>query len=460
MAGSDDNTFRAGAARVDITPLPGVQLAGDIGRFRPTEEIRDRLHANALVLETRGERICLLSLDLLGVTKHWSDEIRQRASARFGLNADHVVVHAVQNHAAPSLGHFFVKDECRLIPAEHLWLRGGDDAYHEPTTQKCVQAIGEVTAKLEPVSVRVGRGIDGRVASNRRFIMRDGSAVCHPAACDPDILHVEGPTDPEVGVMTFVSRRDETVAALLHHTCHPCHGYPHRFVIGDWPGAWSQLMRKACGDECVALVINGCCGNIHHGNPLDPDSTSEYRRMAGLLMETTTRVLTRMETIDATPLNVERTVLRLPLRKLTDEVIAAAQAIVDEHPQPRWLDEDRTRVDWDWMYAVATLDLKDTQDHDPACDYEIQAFRLGDAALVTVMGEPFVEGQLKIKLKSPAPHTFVAHFCNGFAGYVPTREAMSRGGYETRTANWSQFQPDALDAIADAAGDLLRKAVA
>ncbi len=43
----------AGAARADITPSLGTQLAGDIGRCRPTEEIRDRLYANALVAELK-----------------------------------------------------------------------------------------------------------------------------------------------------------------------------------------------------------------------------------------------------------------------------------------------------------------------------------------------------------------------------------------------------------------------
>ena len=68
-----------------------------------------------------------------------------------------------------------------------------------------------------------------------------------------------------------------------------------------------------------------------------------------------------------------------------------------------------------------------------------------------------VEAQLRIKEKSPAPYTFVAHFCNGFAGYIPTAEAMKRGGYETRTCNSSKFQPQALKKIGDAAIEFLKK---
>lgn len=451
-----ESPLRAGAARADITPEPGIQLAGDIGRYRPTEEIRDRLYCNALVLETGEQRVCLLSCDLLGVSNYWADKLRGATGELLGIPQAAVALHAVQNHASPTLGHFFVKDECSLIPPEYPWLRGGDERYNGPTVECCLAAVTEARDNLQSVTMAMGRGTDGRVAFNRRFIMRDGSARCHPPNCDPDIAHVEGPMDPEVGVVTFTGEQNQVVAALLHHTCHPCHGYPHRYVIGDWPGAWSELMRRECGESCVPLVVNGCCGNIHHTNHIDPDRVSEYRAMAGKLMETTSRVMqTGMRVAKATPLAYGQTALSLPLRLLTDEVVAAARDIVDAHPEPMWLDEVKTRVDWDWVYAVATLDLEDTQAKNPRCDYEIQGFRIGDLAVATLMGEPFVEGQLRIKLASPAPQTMVAHFCNGFAGYVPTREALERGGYETRTANWSKFQPDALEQIITAASGLI-----
>lgn len=450
-----DNSLRAGAASTDITPEMGIQLAGDVGRYRPTEEIRDRLYCSALVLESDGQRICLLSLNLLAATNQWSDRIREGVAEIAGIVRENVALHAVQNHASPMLGNLFIKDECELMPREHPWLRGGDERYNEPTVDKCLDAVRQALENLQPVIMAQGRGTDGRVAFNRRFIMRDGSAKCHPDNCDPSILHVEGPTDPEVGVVTFTNETEDIVAALLHHTCHPCHGYPHRYVIGDWPGAWAELMRKRRGDHCVPLVINGCCGNIHHNNHIDPEHRNDYQLMAAKLMETTEAVMGRLTPSSGAPLACTQTVCSLPLRLLTDDVIAAARAIVDEHPEPMWLDDEKTQVDWDWVYAVATLDLKDTQDKDPNCDYEIQVFRIGDLALATVMGEPFVEAQLEIKLASPAPQTMVAHFCNGYVGYIPTRRALKRGGYETRTGNWSKLQPDALEEITKTTTELI-----
>ncbi|HOF90065.1 MAG TPA: hypothetical protein PLZ36_18475, partial [Armatimonadota bacterium] len=120
----------AGAASADITPDHGIQLAGDIGRYRPTEEIRERLYVNALVLEAGGQRCCLLSLDLLSATNWLADELRRQVAARLGIAPEAVALHVTQNHAAPSLGHLFLIDhEHTLFPAEYPWLMGGDDRY-------------------------------------------------------------------------------------------------------------------------------------------------------------------------------------------------------------------------------------------------------------------------------------------------------------------------------------------
>src|SRR5262245_19167038 len=127
--------LRAGSAMVDITPELGIQLAGDIGRYRPVEEIRERLYANALLFESGATTICLLSLDLCVVSSYWSNALRRRLSERFGLNRDAIMLHVTQNHAAPSLGHFAVSDECSLLPCMPPWLRGGDDRYNEPTVE-------------------------------------------------------------------------------------------------------------------------------------------------------------------------------------------------------------------------------------------------------------------------------------------------------------------------------------
>ena len=119
--GNMAHELRAGAARVDISPELGYQLAGDIGRLRPIEETGERLYANALVVESGGVRLCVISTDLCIITCEWSDKIRLAAAERYGLEAEAIMLHTLQNHATPCVGHSFLFGPNRRFPIEYPW---------------------------------------------------------------------------------------------------------------------------------------------------------------------------------------------------------------------------------------------------------------------------------------------------------------------------------------------------
>ncbi|MDP6775551.1 MAG: hypothetical protein QGI83_02170 [Candidatus Latescibacteria bacterium] len=455
MVTASDSRLYAGAAKIDISPENGIQIAGDIGRRRPCTGVKEPIHARALVLQEGASRFCILSLDVLAIDNPWADEIRRRALDAFGLPSEAVIVHVTQNHASPSIGNHFCRDSCDLFPADHPWLRGGDERYNEPAVEGTLKAIGDALESLTPVTVTAGRAMDGRVAYNRRFVLRDGSAMCHPRNCSPDILHVEGPTDPEVGVVAFTAGDGRVVASLLHHTCHPCHGFGGNDVIGGWPGAWCCEMESHFGDGSVPLVINGCCGNIHHANHVDPAQSGDHEDMGRLLAQSTLRALEDAAPVDPSSFRWSRRILPIPRRAIPAELLAEAEQMLRDYPNPLWKDAERIRVEWDWVYAVGILDIADERATDPDYPYELQALRIGDFALLGIMGEPFVEAQLRIKLESPFAFTHVAHMCNGYVGYLPTQRAFSGGGYETRTGRGSRLVPEALEMVETAAVGLL-----
>ncbi len=447
--------LRAGAAKTVISPEKGIQIAGDIGRHRPCSNVLEPLYARALALEHAGERYAILSIDVLAIDNPWADEIRRRAQETYQLAPERLIIHITQNHAAPSIGNHFCRDSCTLLPDEYAWLRGGDPRYNAPAVTGCVDALGMALANMQPVTVAVGRAIDGRVAFNRRFVLRDGTTVCHPPQCSPNILHVEGPTDPEVGIATFTNSEGQVISALLHHTCHPCHGYGANDALAGWPGAWCDEMEAHFGAGCTPLVINGCCGNVHYVNHADPHPLWDHRIMGQMLADSTRTALAQMTPVDAATFAWARRVLPLPRREISPALLAEAQRMLAEHPTPLWQDDNHVQVSWDWVYAVGILDIADERTTHPHYPYEMQALRLGNFALLSLMGEPFVEAQLRIKRESPFPFLQIAHMCNGYLGYVPTRRAFAGGGYETRTGRGSRLVPEALEMIEDASVELL-----
>ena len=441
-------TLRVGAAEVDITPAMGTQIAGSIGIHRPAELVVDPIFAKALVLESGATKLCYLSLDLLSVTNDYSDEIRDRAAEMIGTNRNAVMLHATQNHAAPSLGHLMCDKDNDVYVGEWRFLRGGDDAYHPVVVERTLEAVREANKALRPVRLGVGRGMDGRVAFNRRFVYRDGHAEMGVKGGLENILHREGPSDPEVGVACFQTDDLKPVALLLHHTCHPVHGYPKRYITAGWPGACCAEMRAAAGEQCIPLVANGCCGNVAHANPFDPAFHSSPETMGGLLAETASKVLPELHYTSDVELDFVARRVPIPYRDIPADRLAQAKRTLEETPTPP---PSKTRgprfVSWDWIYDVAILDIERLKNRTPCYDYEIQAFRIGDMALVALTGEPFVEGQLEIKLNSPFAYTFIAHMSNGYIGYIPTTQALERGGYETRLGWGSKLAPDALATI-------------
>src|ERR1044071_7549623 len=117
--------MKAGAAMVDITPKAGTHLAGDVGGFRPAQNVLDPPYAKAVVFESNGKKLCLLSFDVTILTQECTDRIRDAAATMFGFERDAVMVHATQTHSAPSLGHFMVDRDFPAVPADREFVRGG-----------------------------------------------------------------------------------------------------------------------------------------------------------------------------------------------------------------------------------------------------------------------------------------------------------------------------------------------
>jgi neutral ceramidase len=453
------NCLMAGAAEIDITPALGTQIAGSIGTRRPCKNIEQRLFARALTFQQGNIRFCYFTSDILAIRTDFAEAIRVGALHRFQLRAEELIVNCTQNHSSPSVGHCFCLDESfwrRWIQTPDLeWVLGGDPQYGAGFVEKALTVIGQSLERLEPVTAHVGRGIEGRIAFNRRTLMRDGTARMHAAEGDFNILQIEGPADPEVGVLVVKGESGKPLAALLHFTSHPCHSIDSLTIAGGWAGAWCEGV-KLLLDGGLPLVVNGCCGNVHPRNPLAPAEMKTYQEMGRILVADTEAILRRLVPVEGPLLHRVRR-LQIPLRDLDVLKVRNAERFLETHPEPLWVGNGNDQIDWQWIYAISILDLARFKETHAHFDYEVQALRLGDVQLLALTGEPFVEAQLKIKMQSPSPFTWIAHMSNGYVGYIPTPEAIRRGGYETNACHWSKLAPHALDLITNASIEVLRE---
>ncbi len=136
--------WKAGAAKVVITPAEPVWMAGYAGRNGPSEGKLVDLYARALVLRgSSDEPLVLVTLDLIEIPAAFRDQILDMAQRRHGLNPEQLLLNVSHTHGGPMLSAQNVAD----------W---GIDAHWGGAAEKYVR---DVVGKID---VAIGEALAGR----------------------------------------------------------------------------------------------------------------------------------------------------------------------------------------------------------------------------------------------------------------------------------------------------------
>ncbi|MFL5756660.1 MAG: neutral/alkaline non-lysosomal ceramidase N-terminal domain-containing protein [Chloroflexota bacterium] len=424
-------TLRAGFARRDITQPLGTPSS--LGLFTAVTEIWDPLSATAVVLESDGERIALVGLDLCGLLAASHRSIRDAVAARTGLAADRVVLNVSHSHSAP----YISADLQELLRPYGLRLH--DDDYAASLQTAVAEAVAEAADTATPARVAVGRGLVERVAGNRRPKLSDGRTV-HRYGRPPQELRdlPEGLIDPEVTVVRFDRPDGRPIGAILSYSCHPTAsglGYPTN-VSADFVGHGRTKVEDPTGLTCVFL--QGCAGDQGTGKWVSATPWEDTVAMGDRFARGVTEALATAHPVEEGELLVVRSLLPLDLDPMSvaelearfdgavgDRDSADIVAIGDRLVMARRLDE----------LAVAA----------------IVTIRLGPAlAIVVLPGEVFLEHGLRIRAGSPFADTLVAAYNDSTLQYIPTEAAFPDGAYEV-DGGWRYIRPGEGERLADEA---------
>ena len=495
MALTVSGKVNAGFAAVDITPKMGAHLAGSgAGLHRPAQTVLDRLYARAAVFKNQETTLCVLELDVTLISSEYAERIASGVMKALDVPRECVMVMGTQTHSAPMLGYCSIDEDFPLdIPADREYIKGGEREYSDFAAEQAIKAATEAAAKMRPLRMQFARGMKRDLAFNRRVISRittgadgddalsykngltlekgkitmpfpvDNMALRNPAGPDY-ISHVEGPIDDEVVVGCFIDEHMQIESLLLNFTCHPvnafCNDSTFYAVSADWCGAWAGLAKETLNAKTLPLVINGCCGNTNPIDPYKPDMVLSPKEMGEKLAELTGTMVHRMRFDGGEDVKLSASLAWLPLdyRTISKERKKEVEDILGEHPEcPKY--QASGELDADWFVAASTRSVELMQKREPKFMYPVQVFRIGDLAIVALAGEPFSEGQLDLKLRSPAALTVVGHMANKYVGYIPIAAGCERGGLEAhpKVTYWSKLAPDSLEKIVDKSLELLQK---
>lgn len=434
--------LRAGVSTADISPGPGVELAGYPHYPRHNTGIHDQLRAGCICLDDGRTRIAVVTLDLLFYSKRYVRELRGRVQAAGLLPGDNLMICCSHTHSGPWASG-------RLdLEALELGL-GPDEGYINGLQGKLFQLVSEACGNLflTRVGMGVGRcGAEQGVGGNRR---------------SPD-----GPADPTVNVLGVQDGTGAWRACLVSYALHPTllHGQSD-VVSADYAGYLRKYLQWSFPGAAV-LFAQGPSGNQSTRYFRDGQSFEEACRIGTTLGVEARRVLLGLEMRDDVRLAVGAVewmpdLRQYPPKETAERSVGEAQATLQAMERAGAPYIDLRNAELRLLGAEDILGYIRLKERGivPALladelPMEIQVIRLGDGFLAGFQGEAFVEFGLRIKEKAGAP-VFVLELANGAApGYIYTAGAITEGGYETDT---SMLAPDTGDRLVQAAVALIQK---
>jgi len=405
----------AGTAEIDITPSGSVWMDGMIRAHRSTG-VHDRLRATALYLAsgTDQKAACVLvGIDVVAMSTQDALQARRGAEQATGIPSDRIILAASHTHSGPAtLGV--------LNPRE--------PEYVQELVKNLVQVIREAAAAAVPAAVGCASGREDTISHYRRLLARDGHVVMNwePYPAD-QIVGPLGQVDPELGVLKVTAPdRTRTLCIAFNHAGHPNVLSGDNYTISaDYPGLAAHLLEEKLG--CRAIFLNGAQGTMDIDGLRDRDWKGR-ERIGTTLAEETARVAEGLTPSSATRLRSASVRYNVPSRRVTEKEYLWAARILKETGGRIQALADGVGDDYKARLLHELRALEEAEN-----PVEQVCVALDDSAFISFPGELFTEIGQEIKKASPFARTYIVGLANGSVGYVPTRKAISQGGYEVET---------------------------
>lgn len=446
--------LNVGAAKTEITPAPGVPMAGYRARVGAAEGVHDPLFARALALDDGEHGLVLVALDVLSVDEELVGTIRREALSHLrGLrqgNVD-VMVCATHTHSGPS-GIF---SELANYDRE---------------------LAGRIACKSAQAGVAAWQ-------SRRPGRLSMGACELHGVACnraDPS-----GPLDPLLRVMKLEDVSGDPVACVINYACHPTVLDAGNLLFSrDWPGYAEDIMETSERPVGMAMFLNGAAGDVSTRYTRRASSFAEAERLGRIVAESALSAAGRAEYASTCRISVLRRKILLPrkpsvsfefareaLAKAQKELLslrACANATAGEIKRAEsavlgWeIALERCRADGEKPAATAASSAAGPKDRLAA---EICVVNLQDALMVFVpgeatarVGERITQRVTKIKGIAKERVWFVG-YANGHVGYIVDADAPEDATYSYETL-MSRVTPEAASLIEEEVAKLIVKGMA
>lgn len=410
--------LKCGFAKEDITPRLGVEMGG-FGPYlnRRALAIRERLWARAMCYEVDGQRVLIISCDLIYVPGEIIGKIRAEIKAATGIVEEAILLHGTHTHSGPALGRCFgwgQDDEpyVRLLP--YRIARAGIAA---------VEGLAEATVSHAEVACE-GVGLNREYdidAPPLEEVLQDDWRPAKPELTDTTCQVIKVEADGKV------------IGFASYFGCHPvvCCQATHS-IHGDYAGVATNMLEREYPGS-VGLFLQGAQGDVNSCVAHKPEKESLLALdvIAGRYAKAVREGLRQTK-----PLQIDTVgcaLREMDFSRITPDVEKLRATLAEKQAlfaQAGASDED-SNIRMATVHAMGIENLlRRLEAGEPLVQsIAVQGIRVGPISLLAAPFEIFQAIKNDVVARAGSPLPLVMGITNGQFGYAPDKTTAARGGY-------------------------------
>jgi neutral ceramidase len=310
--------LRAGAARVDITPAADAALpmSGYAGRTQGFRGIHDTVYVRAIVLDDGTTQAALVAWESLLVPDAVWAETSQRIASEAGIRPENLLLSAVHDHGAPTLGL------SQTAPKTAAYTKSVEDA--------AVAAVREAKSRLKLARFGIGTAMAYVNVNRREFATGRGWWLGY---------NEDGPSDKTVTVLRFDDTAGKPIAFWINYPVHAVVMGPENLQItGDLAGATSRFVEQhylgkdrprgdagprlrlgpeeKASEDVVAVWTSGAAGDQNPISTVNGEDFGMVDALGKILGEAVVRAAGNIKTIGEARIRGAQQVVTCPGRRV------------------------------------------------------------------------------------------------------------------------------------------------
>lgn len=429
-----------GVSQRNITPEEGIPVFKAHFKDPSNRRVLDDLYVRCLYL-SQNAALLIVNLDLIWVSRGFSERIRKWAKETFNLAPSNILVSATHTHSSPQIRENTIDggalSQTFLTLLEEKTKESITAAVQSPREGRMTFSTGEIRCSVNRRKKIIDFEALKRLKIEKRIANRPND---------------NGSVDRKFVALWIYDEAGHPKSVVLNFGCHASI-YKKTAVSSDFPGYVAKKLAHRFGPDFFTFFLQGFSGNVRP-RLITRTQTKTYHLFS--------RGFFRL----FDPLQFQKQTDRKDLEHFADQVITDLFSM-DEHQdlEPRFsaqikglrLKCDRQRPK---AYFEKCLRSQNNLERDYAkyvlnnyensyeMEFLIQVMTISEKlAIIAMEGEIFTEYALWLRSRYEKHnfHVMPVGCANGMVGYIPDKRSIKEGGYEPERSLLLFGLPDKLD---------------